>query len=75
MSRSALVNVPSFSSRIGADDHDDVSVHDAVEQLRAGRRAERGFQSITGRGMTNSCAGFDVVVAEAGSTRVVQDAG
>ena len=54
--------------RVGADDHDDVGLLDAVEILRAGGRAECRLQAIAGRRMADAGASVDIVVAEAGRT-------
>ena len=50
--------------RVGADDHHDIGMIDAVEILGAGRGAEGGLQAIAGRRMADARAGVDVVVAK-----------
>src|SRR3546814_20424951 len=51
--------------RIGADDEDHIGLHDAVEILRARGGAERRLQAIAGRGMADTGAGIDIIVAAA----------
>ena len=59
--------------RVGADDHDDVGLVDALEVLRAGGFAERLLQAIAGRRMADAGAGIDVVVAEGGANHALHD--
>ena len=61
------------SRRVGADDHDDVSVHDAVERLRAGGRAECRFQAVTRRRVADARAGINVVVEERCADHLLHD--
>ncbi len=49
---------------VGADDHDDIGLFDAVEILRAGRGAIGLAQAIAGGRMADAGAGVGVVVAE-----------
>ena len=53
------------SRRIGADDYDDVGVHNAVEGLRTGRGAERRPQPVTGGRVADAGATIDIVRADA----------
>ena len=48
---------------------------DRVELLRAGRGAERGLQSITGRRVADARASVDVVVAEGGADQLLHQEG
>ncbi len=50
--------------RIGADDEDDISLHHAVEVLRARRRAKGLAEAVPSRRMANARAGIDIVIAE-----------
>ncbi len=59
--------------RVGADDDDDVGIHDAVERLRAGRRAERLLEPVTRRRVADARAGIDIVVAEGRAHQLLHD--
>ena len=59
--------------RVGADQQDDVGILHTAERLRAGRGAERLLQPVTRRRMTDTRAGIDVVVAEAGADQFLHD--
>ena len=59
--------------RVGTDDHDDVGIHDAIEWLRARRRAERRIETVPGGRMTDARAGVHVVVAKRGAHEFLYD--
>jgi hypothetical protein len=61
--------------RVSPDNHDHIRCIDRIEILSSGRGTKRGFQTITGRGMTDPRAGIDVVVAEAGANEFLDEVG